>query len=617
MQAGDTVYVHAGTYREWVKPPRSGESDAKRIVYKAAPGELVKIKGSEQINTWVSQGNGIWKVDLPESYFNGYNPYAKMISWDDPADCYLVNGSWHYRGDVYFNENGLHEKQNWSDVQSAPNTWIRSVSGTTTTITANFGAANPNTELTEINVRHSVIWPDQLGISYITIDGFTVMHSAEEWTGASGSNGIPQWGAIGPRWGRSWIIQNCRVKNARCIGICIGNERASDQDFTKFGHHIVRNNWISNCAMAGVAGERGCAGSTIEGNLIEDINDREEFGGYEEGGIKLHFVVDVLIKDNCIRRIHANTSPGNGIWLDWSCQNTRVTGNLFYSCAGDIINLEVFHGPVLFDNNIFIGDMCKNTSNWSSNICYINNLFYDVNLKSGTALGRNSPTFTPHSLVRNGSLVAGCGGWRVYNNIIVGGKNDLWNHPQSGIYADYNAYLQGSVNAEESHYVQDASNMTFSKSEADGKVTLSFSLPATVEALSCSQIASSFLGTFPESNVTLTHPDNSPMNVDGDYFGNPVPLSNAKVGPFQDVQQGNNSYVVWPKGPLPNPTAIANRGKSLGRQFLRVRGSAVEATVFDVRGRKISPRLVRLGTINQIVISSSGKIRMWRAGLGR
>ena len=49
---GDTITVHSGIYREWVNPLRGGESDSKRIVYRAAPGEKVEIKGSEIITGW-------------------------------------------------------------------------------------------------------------------------------------------------------------------------------------------------------------------------------------------------------------------------------------------------------------------------------------------------------------------------------------------------------------------------------------------------------------------------------------------------------------------------------------------------------------------------------------
>ncbi|HPM80527.1 MAG TPA: insulinase family protein, partial [Candidatus Anammoximicrobium sp.] len=58
-QPGDTVTVHAGTYREWVQPARSGGDENSRIVYRAAAGEEVLVKGSEQITSWVHEGDGV------------------------------------------------------------------------------------------------------------------------------------------------------------------------------------------------------------------------------------------------------------------------------------------------------------------------------------------------------------------------------------------------------------------------------------------------------------------------------------------------------------------------------------------------------------------------------
>jgi hypothetical protein len=62
-QPGDTVTVHGGTYREWVKPPRGGTGKSKRITYRAAPGEIVTIKGSERVTSWTDQGDGVWAVE--------------------------------------------------------------------------------------------------------------------------------------------------------------------------------------------------------------------------------------------------------------------------------------------------------------------------------------------------------------------------------------------------------------------------------------------------------------------------------------------------------------------------------------------------------------------------
>ena len=52
-QPGDVITVHEGVYRERVNPPRGGTSDNQRIVYQAAPGERVEIKGSEVVEDWV------------------------------------------------------------------------------------------------------------------------------------------------------------------------------------------------------------------------------------------------------------------------------------------------------------------------------------------------------------------------------------------------------------------------------------------------------------------------------------------------------------------------------------------------------------------------------------
>ncbi len=92
---GDTVTVHAGTYREWVVPPRGGLSDEMRITYQAAPGERVVITGSEPVKGWVKVQNNTWKVTLPNSFFGDTNPFDEQIY-----------GSW-YRGKGLPNHTGF------------------------------------------------------------------------------------------------------------------------------------------------------------------------------------------------------------------------------------------------------------------------------------------------------------------------------------------------------------------------------------------------------------------------------------------------------------------------------------------------------------------------------
>jgi len=68
------ITVHEGTYRERVTPPRGGESDARRIVYQAAPGEKAVVKGSEVIRDWKPFMPGVWKATVPNSLFGGTTP---------------------------------------------------------------------------------------------------------------------------------------------------------------------------------------------------------------------------------------------------------------------------------------------------------------------------------------------------------------------------------------------------------------------------------------------------------------------------------------------------------------------------------------------------------------
>ena len=82
---GDTVIVHEGVYRERVDPFRSGESDARRIVYEAAPGENVEIRGSDVIKGWKKMDGTVanaWEVTVNNSRFGTVNPYAEFV-WGD------------------------------------------------------------------------------------------------------------------------------------------------------------------------------------------------------------------------------------------------------------------------------------------------------------------------------------------------------------------------------------------------------------------------------------------------------------------------------------------------------------------------------------------------------
>jgi len=104
---GDVIIVHEGVYREQVNPPRGGTSEDRRIVYQAAPGEKVVIKGSEIIKNWEKVQDGQWKVTISNQIFGAYNPYNHTIGgewYNTPPD-----GFNRHTGAVYLNGHWLPE----------------------------------------------------------------------------------------------------------------------------------------------------------------------------------------------------------------------------------------------------------------------------------------------------------------------------------------------------------------------------------------------------------------------------------------------------------------------------------------------------------------------------
>jgi hypothetical protein len=75
--AGDTIWLHAGTYREPLRPARSG-TPAAPIVFLGAPGEVATLTGLDSIGGW-SQGNdGIWNAPAPSPITQLFQDRAPM-----------------------------------------------------------------------------------------------------------------------------------------------------------------------------------------------------------------------------------------------------------------------------------------------------------------------------------------------------------------------------------------------------------------------------------------------------------------------------------------------------------------------------------------------------------
>ena len=585
-QPGDVITVREGTYREMVVPPRGGESDSKRIVYQAAPGEEVVIKGSEVITGWKHVKDGVWKVTIPNTFFGDYNPYKDVIV----GDWYRGRGRIHHTGEVYLNGKSLFEKASLDEVmnpkpypravdkEASLYTWYCESDDDNTYIWANFHGYNPNEELVEINVRKSCFYPDAPGRNYITVRGFRMSQAATQWAAPTAE----QIGLIGTHWSKGWIIENNIISDSKCTGITLGKDRKSGHNVCvnnpgkdgailynevivralkggwskeKIGGHVVRNNTIFNCEQAGICGSLGPVFSEVSGNHIFNIWAKRQFSGAEMAGIKFHGAIDTVIRNN---RIH---DAGRGIWLDWMAQGARVTGNLCYNNSVDDFFSEVNHGPYLVDNNLFLSGL--SVQNMSHGGAYVHNLM------AGRIRARTTERKTPY-MKAHSTQVAGLhdimkiGDVRFYNNIFVGkgvvagqAEGDrigyglsAFDDAELAMYVDGNAYFNGAVpyKGEGNRIVKTGFDPKVELVEKGEEVYLQMTVGSWLYKLQNKLVTTKLLGRAVVPGLPYVNPDDTPLKVDTDYFGRSRDVRNPTAGPFENPGEGRVSLRVWPVG---------------------------------------------------------------------
>lgn len=558
---GDVITVHEGIYRERVNPPRGGESDAKRIVYQAAAGERVEIKGSEIIKIWEAASENIWRATLSNSFFGGFNPYDDLMK----ADWFYPLDRDHHTGAVYVNGDWLIEAASLEEVmKNTGNCWFAKVDDRNTTIWANFGGFNPNEERVEINARQTVFYPDQPGRNYITVRGFTMRHAATPWAPPTAE----QIGLIGTHWSKGWIIEHNEISHSRCTGITLGKygdewdnfdpsadaynktiERALANGWARdnIGHHIVRNNTVSHCEMAGIAGSLGACFSVVTDNVVHDIHVQRIFSGAEQAGIKFHGAIDTLISNNRIYR------SNRGIWLDWMTQGTRISRNLTYDIKEDDLFVEVSHGPFVADNNLFLSATADEVlRNMAQGGAYVHNLFIGTPGRL-PQLDRSTPYHHEHSTRVAGIRNIEGGDDRFYNNIFIArqDRTGLSKYDTSvfPVHMDGNVFLNGALPSvhEEAPLQADGFDPGIELIKEDGAVYLQFAYdPAWQSQRRRKLVTSELLGRTQVSQLPYVSADDMPIRIDTDYWGQARDGSNPFPGPFEMSDDGKQRFKVWP-----------------------------------------------------------------------
>lgn len=378
-KAGDEIVVHEGVYREAVAPVRGGENATNRIVYRAADGEHVAIKGSEAVADWTRDETNpdVYKAVLPNAMFGDFNPFARPIfgDWvvdasshaatlrrsDDPADKALLATfpakPTAHLGCVWLEGKALYEAFSLAEVrdpkprkaardhgagvdspladpESSTRVWYAEVEGDaltgTTTIWANFGGADPTDTahaLVEVSVRETVFRPIAPQINYLTVRGFELAQAATPWAPPTAD----QIGLIDTHWSRGWVIEDCDIHDAKCSGVALGKEASTGDNDSTVTHRKSGYQYQMEAVFKAL--RFGWAKGVVGGHVVRDnhIHDCGQTGVVGHMGCAFSVIEHNHIHDIATRREFWGHEIG-GIKLHAPI-DTTIRANNIHDCT--------------------------------------------------------------------------------------------------------------------------------------------------------------------------------------------------------------------------------------------------------------------------------------------
>lgn len=365
---GTRVIIHAGEYRECVRPAAGGEDPRHMVSYEAAGDGEVVIKASEIVTEFVrstdyligKDDDGtepvIWQHSLDGEMFCGYNPFGVVncihekewlrygrVEKQSSLTPYFLR-----RGMIYVDGKPLTQVQLYRLMRNTPGSYWVEENG----LKIHFRMPDNGSvegHLIEVSCREQNFAPVRPFLSYIRVKGLTMLHAAN---GAP----VPQIGALSCGRGHHWIIEDCTVARANALGIDVGNEGWSlkEKEGQIIGHTVLRGNRVLDCGVCGIAGI-GSSSMLVEDNLIAGTGWQHMEYGWEASALKFHNCVDSLFRRNIFR----DSDNCDGLWLDCGNYNDRITQNLFLNICSPhgMIFMECNRGgeeprEILIDNNI-------------------------------------------------------------------------------------------------------------------------------------------------------------------------------------------------------------------------------------------------------------------------
>lgn len=343
-QAGDTVVVKAGTYRESVHLRHSGTAAAP-ITFLAQPFGSVTVSGADPIVGWTKvQGDApIYRVPWDHIFAIDYHDGKPVENHpgDEPlwgrAEQVIADGRQLLQAlglDGLTKAWQMHALSAGATVHPPLHGLGGPFAGAFAVDTAQktlyvwlADGTSPVTHRMEASTRSQTFgvnpWENKDGVQYVQVRGFHFQYGAS----------FPQRAVV---WlhGQHNTMENCLVEDMAGAGVAVGG--------------TLRHSVIRDCGQTG-----GCAGGpgfVNEDNLWEDNCWKPINRGWDAGGVKI-----AVVKGGLFRRCVFRHNGGPGLWFDIDVHNVRVTQCVFDENEGSGLFVEISRDNQI-DHNLAVGN---------------------------------------------------------------------------------------------------------------------------------------------------------------------------------------------------------------------------------------------------------------------
>ena len=303
--SGRTIVLRAGVYHESVVIPT-----AKTLTIQAYPNEAVWFDGSTRITAF-SQSGSTWKTSgwtfAPSSVMDGK---ADNPGFVDPAHPMAARPD-----QVFYDGSPLAQVGSASKVTAG--TFYVDPAAKTLTIGSN--PSGHSVSATNLQQAIYVMSPGS------TLQGFGVRRYATPYADRAAVRLANV----------NLTARDLVVQDSAMIGINVENNNA-----------VIDHVTVMRSGMMGI-GANAAYGLVIRNSLITNNNSEQFKPAPVSGGIKVTRSRGVTIQNN-----NTSSNYGSGIWLDESCYDVKVTGNVSSNNQYTGIQLEISGTAIIANNEL-------------------------------------------------------------------------------------------------------------------------------------------------------------------------------------------------------------------------------------------------------------------------